>query len=82
LEFFAKQWRNNTQGGIVMKGISIVLVLAGLCFYFYDVNQKKERELQASYESRSRLESKMADVSRKGKQEVARLTAIRDKMFK
>jgi len=64
-----------------MKGISIVLgilvlVLAGLCLYFYDANKKKERELQASYES------KIADISKGSQAEVAELTAAYQRMVK
>jgi len=70
-----------------MKVISIalgvlVLVLAGLCYYFYDDNKKKGRELQASYGIRSELESKVAGISRERQDEVARLTAIYNKMVK
>ena len=70
-----------------MKVISIalgvlVLLLAGICYYFYDDNKKKGRELQASYGIRSELESKVADISRERQDEVARLTAIYDKMVK
>jgi chemotaxis protein MotB len=70
-----------------MKVISVVLgvlvlVLAGICYYFYDANKKRGRELQASYGIKSELESKVADISRERQGEVARLTATYDKMVK
>ena len=70
-----------------MKVISIalgvlVLVLAGIGYYFYDANKKKGRELQVAYGIRSELESKVADISRERRDEVARLTATYDKMVK
>ena len=70
-----------------MKVISIalgvlVLLLAGICYYFYDANKKKGRELQDSYVIRNELKSKVADISRERQNEVARLTATYDKMVK
>ena len=70
-----------------MKVISIalgvlVLLLAGICYYLYDANKKKGRELQASYGIRSELESKVSDISRARQDEVAQLKATYDKMVK
>ena len=70
-----------------MKVISIalgvlVLLLAGICYYLYDANKKKGRELQASYGIRSELESKVSDISRERQDEVAQLKATYDKMVK
>jgi len=56
--------------------------LAGICYYFYDANKKKGRELQDSYVIRNELKSKVADISRERQNEVARLTATYDKMVK
>lgn len=70
-----------------MKVISIalgvlVLVLAGICYYLYEANNKKGRELQASYVIRSELESKAANMSKESKDEVQRLTATYAKIVK
>ena len=70
-----------------MKVVSIVLgilvlVLAGLFYYFYDADKKKGEELQASQASISELESKIADISMESQAEVAELTTAYQSMIK
>jgi chemotaxis protein MotB len=48
----------------------IVLLLAGICYYFYDANLKTKKE----------LESKIADISKKNEEEIARLKGTYDKL--
>lgn len=48
----------------------IVLLLAGICYYFYDANLKTKKE----------LESKIADISKENEEEIARLKGTYDKL--
>jgi chemotaxis protein MotB len=48
----------------------IVLLLAGISYYFYDANLKTKKE----------LESKIADISKEKEEEIARLKGIYDKL--
>jgi chemotaxis protein MotB len=48
----------------------IVLLLAGICYYFYDANLKTKNE----------LESKIADISKENEEEIARLKGTYDKL--
>ena len=48
----------------------IVLLLAGISYYFYDANLKTKKE----------LESKIADISKENEEEIARLKGTYDKL--
>jgi chemotaxis protein MotB len=58
----------------------IVLLLAGISYYFYDANRKTKKELEVLQETKSELESKIVDISTEKEEEIARLKGTYDQL--